>query len=133
MKNRLTLLLLSLAFSFAAINVNAHHEPATNKDGSVVTGVLTASFDPFGKQSRWRAVSPFPSNLGFFALDAAGNLLPPADLTLNLRWMTPTIIGTREWRSMHWTDSARQKSGLSVLQITHGFCTPYDNADTRLD
>ena len=48
MKKRFTLLLLSLFFSFSAITVTAHHEPATNKDGSIVTGVLTASFDPFG-------------------------------------------------------------------------------------
>ncbi|MDX2419360.1 MAG: hypothetical protein QNK19_18015 [Xanthomonadales bacterium] len=65
MKKCLILLLLLLTFSFAAINVSAHHEPATNKDGSIVTNVLTASFDPFG-QSSGRAVTPFPTNLGFF-------------------------------------------------------------------
>ena len=65
MKKCLTLLLLLVAISFAAINVNAHHEPATNKDGTIVTNVLTASFDPFG-QSSGRAVTPFPTNLGFF-------------------------------------------------------------------
>ena len=82
MSKRLILLILLLTFSFAAVNVNAHHEPATNKDGSIVSNVLTASFDPFG-QSSGRAVAPYPSNLGFFALDAEGNLMPPADLTLN--------------------------------------------------
>ena len=81
MKKCLILLLLLVAFSFAAINVSAHHEPATNKDGTIVTNVLTASFDPFG--SSGRAVAPYPSNLGFFALDAEGNLMGPADLTLN--------------------------------------------------
>jgi len=65
MKKRVTLLFLSLFFSLAAINVYAHQQGATNKDGSIVTGVLTASFDPFG-QSSGRAVTPFPSNLAFF-------------------------------------------------------------------
>jgi pimeloyl-ACP methyl ester carboxylesterase len=82
MKMRLVLPLLSLFLLFFTINVSAHHEPATNKDGSIVTNVLTASFDPFG-QSSGRPVSPFPSNLAFFALDAEGNLMPPSDLTLN--------------------------------------------------
>ena len=74
MNKRLVLLLLSLFLSLAAVNAYAHQEPATNKDGSVVTNVLTASFDPFG-QSSGRAVAPYPSNLGFFALDAEGNLV----------------------------------------------------------
>lgn len=82
MKMRLALPLLSLFLLLFSINVSAHHEPATNKDGSIVTNVLTASFDPFG-QSSGRPVSPFPSNLAFFALDAEGNLMPPSDLTLN--------------------------------------------------
>ncbi len=84
MKKCLILLFLLLTFSFAAINVSAHHEPATNKDGSIVTNVLTASFDPFG-QSSGRAVTPFPTNLGFFTTK---------DLTTETepRWMIPTII-----------------------------------------
>jgi pimeloyl-ACP methyl ester carboxylesterase len=83
MNQRLTLIFLALFLSlFAVVTVNAHHEPATNKDGSVVTNVLTASWDPFG-QSSGRPVTPFPSNLFYFGLDAAGNLLPPVDLTLN--------------------------------------------------
>ena len=65
MNKRLVLLLLSLFLSLAAVNAYAHQEPATNKDGSIVTNVLTASFDPFG-QSSGRAVTPFPTNLGFF-------------------------------------------------------------------
>jgi pimeloyl-ACP methyl ester carboxylesterase len=65
MKKRLALLILSLLFSITAMNVWAHEEWAKNKDGSVVTNVLTASFDPFG-QSSGRAVTPFPTNLGFF-------------------------------------------------------------------
>jgi len=84
MNKRVVLLFLSLVLSFAAFNVYAHQEGATNKDGSTVTGVLTASFDPFGLFNPGGApYAPFPSNLGFFALDSAGNLLPPGDLTLN--------------------------------------------------
>lgn len=82
MKTRLALLILSLFFSLTAINVYAHHGPATNKDGSIITGVLTASFNPF-PQPGVAVAAPFPSNLGFFALDSAGNLMGPADLTLN--------------------------------------------------
>jgi pimeloyl-ACP methyl ester carboxylesterase len=81
MNQRLTLLLLSLFLSLFAISVNAHQEPATNKDGSVVTGVLTASFNPIASPDV-PAVVPFPSNLGFFSISTAG-LVPPGDLTLN--------------------------------------------------
>lgn len=74
MKNRLALLILSMLFSITAMNVWAHEEWAKNKDGSVVTNVLTASFDPFG-QSSGRPVLPFPSNLAFFTT---------TDLTLDI-------------------------------------------------
>jgi len=77
MKKCLALLLLSALFSLAAINVNAHHEWAKNKDGSVVTGVLTASFNPFPSPGV-EAALPFPTNLAFFS----PTLDPPADLTL---------------------------------------------------
>jgi len=69
MNKRFILLFLSLFFSLTTFNIYAHQdgvwEGARNKDGSVVTGVLTASFDPFG-QSSGRPVLPFPSNLAFF-------------------------------------------------------------------
>ena len=74
MNKRLVLLLLSLFLSLAAVNAYAHQEPATNKDGSIVSNVLTASFDPFG-QSSGRPVLPFPSNLAFFTT---------TDLTLDI-------------------------------------------------
>lgn len=98
MKNRFTLLFLSLFFSFTAINVYAHEDGVwdgvKNKDGSYVTGVLTASFDPFGLfNPEEKPYAPFPSNLGFFALDSAGNLLPPGDLTLNTPVVDPTNYG----------------------------------------
>jgi len=69
MKKRLVLLLLSLLFSLTAMNVWAHDAGATNKDGSVVTGILTASFDPSG------GVLPSPTNFVYTGT---------TDLTLNI-------------------------------------------------
>ena len=73
MKNRFTLLFLSLFFSFTAINVYAHEDGVwdgvKNKDGSYVTGVLTASFDPSG------GVLPSPTNFAYTGT---------TDLTLNI-------------------------------------------------
>ncbi|MGB7452467.1 MAG: hypothetical protein WBM36_10105, partial [Lysobacterales bacterium] len=66
MKKRLVLPLLSIFLLLFAVFANAHHEPATNKDGSVVTGVLTASFNPFPSPGV-EATVPFPSNLLFFS------------------------------------------------------------------
>ncbi len=68
MNMRLVLLLV-----FFALNVNAQYGPALNKDGSVVTGVLTASFDPAGTFSG-RPVIPFPTSLLYTGT---------TDLTLN--------------------------------------------------
>ncbi len=81
MKKPFILPLLSLFLIFYSLTVTAHHEPATNKDGSIVTGVLTASFNPI-EAPGVPAVVPFPSNLGFFSVSPAG-LVPPSDLTLN--------------------------------------------------
>jgi len=67
MSKRLILVLLATLF---AVNVTA--APVvypTNKDGSIVTGVLTADFDPAG------GVAPIPSNLFFLGTD---------DFTLNV-------------------------------------------------
>ena len=82
MNKRLILILLSLFFTLSTINVNAHHEPATNKDGSVVTGVLTAGFDPFGN-SYPEPVFPFPSSLAYFT---------STDITLDVPVDDPTNI-----------------------------------------
>jgi hypothetical protein len=64
MNTRLILLLLCLS----VFNANAQYGPALNKDGSIVTGVLTAAYDPLN------GVFPFPFNLLF---------LGTTDLTLN--------------------------------------------------
>lgn len=67
MKSRLLLLFLSVF----AIHAQAQYGPALNKDGSVVTGVLTAAFDP-------TAGGPFPNNLFF----TAGGSLPDGTIDL---------------------------------------------------
>ncbi|MGD8384260.1 MAG: hypothetical protein PVF89_02520, partial [Lysobacterales bacterium] len=74
MSKRLILLFLSLF----TLNVSAQYGPALNKDGSVVTGVLTARFDPSN------SVVPFPSNLLFTGT---------TDLTLNIPAADPTDYG----------------------------------------
>jgi hypothetical protein len=76
MNQRLTLILLSLFLSLFAISVNALQEPATNKDGSIVTGVLTASFDPAGFNGD--PVFPLPSSL-FYTDTTDLTLNPPVD------------------------------------------------------
>ena len=92
MNKRVTLLFLSLFFSLTAFNVYAHDEPATNKDGSIVTGVLTASFDPVGNAAAGvKPAVPFPSNLGFFSFSPG--LTPTADLTLNTPVDDPNDYG----------------------------------------
>jgi pimeloyl-ACP methyl ester carboxylesterase len=82
MNKRLILLILSLFLSVFALTVNAHDGPATNKDGSIVTGVLTAGFDPFGN-SYPEAVLPFPASLAFFT---------STDLTLDIPVEDPDNI-----------------------------------------
>jgi hypothetical protein len=65
--NKRLILLLLLSFSITTA-VAEPTTPATNKDGSIVTGVLTAGYDPLN------GVFPFPFNLMF---------LDTTDLTLN--------------------------------------------------
>ena len=79
MNKRLIFLFLSLC----ALNSNAQWTdpmsgPALNKDGSIVTGVLTATFDPAN------SVVPFPSSLLFTGT---------TDLTLNIPAADPTDFG----------------------------------------
>jgi len=70
--NKRLILLLLLSFSITTA-VAAPVPPATNKDGSIVTGVLTAGYDPLNNEGLG-AVFPFPFNLLF---------LDTTDLTLN--------------------------------------------------
>jgi len=79
MSKRLILLFLSLF----TLNASAQYGPALNKDGSIVTGVLTASFDVDPSNPK----IPFPSNLLFTGAS-------PTDLTLNIPGATdPTDYG----------------------------------------
>ena len=92
MKTRVTLLFLSLLFALVTVTAFAHDEPATNKDGSIVTGVLTASFDPVGNaEAGVDPVVPFPSNLAFFSFSPG--LTPTADLTLQVPVDDPDNYG----------------------------------------
>jgi len=70
--NKRLILLLLLSFSITTA-VAAPVPPATNKDGSIVTGVLTAGYDPLNNEGLG-AVFPLPFNLLF---------LDTTDLTLN--------------------------------------------------
>lgn len=81
MNKRLFFLLLV----FFVFNVNAHEEAATNKDGSIVTGVLTASFDPRGTFSlSGEPILPFPTSLLY---------TDTTDLTLNIPVDDPLDFG----------------------------------------
>lgn len=72
--------LLVLFITLFAANVSAEpYELPTNKDGSPVTGVLTAGFDPLDTSGNG-PVYPFPFNLFFLDLETFGI----TDFTLNL-------------------------------------------------
>ena len=77
MTKRIYLILLAALFA-----ANAYAEPVdypTNKDGSIITGVLTAGWDPLDVSGAGPVV-PFPFNLFFLDLST----FSPTDLTLNL-------------------------------------------------
>jgi len=81
MNKRLFLILLV----FFAYNLYAHDEPAINKDGSIITGVLTAGFDPKATFSAsGEPVLPFPTSLLY---------LDTTDLTLNIPVDDPADYG----------------------------------------
>jgi pimeloyl-ACP methyl ester carboxylesterase len=77
MTKRIFLALLATLF---VANVSAEPvEYPTNKDGSTITGVLTAGFDPLDTEGNG-PVFPFPFNLFFLDLET----LDITDLTLNI-------------------------------------------------
>jgi hypothetical protein len=82
MNKRLVLLLLTI-FAF---NAQAHDDAATNKDGSIVSGILTAGFDPFGN-ARGESVAPFPASLAYYT---RGFQL--IDMTLDIPAEDPTDV-----------------------------------------
>lgn len=77
MKIRITLLVLSLFITSAYAHDPSvsNAGPALNKDGSVVTGILTAAFDPSN------GVLPFPNNLLFTGTGDLTLNIPVADAT----------------------------------------------------
>ena len=79
MTKRIFLALLATLF---VANVSAEPvEYPTNKDGSIITGVLTAGFDPLDTETDDNGpIYPFPFNLFYLDLET----LAPTDLTLNL-------------------------------------------------
>ena len=87
MSKRIFILLLVSLF---AANVSAEPvELPTNKDGSIITGVLSAGFDPLGFSGRG-PVYPFPFNLLFLDLNT---LSPTGDLTLVIPVDDPEDFG----------------------------------------
>lgn len=87
MSKRIILLLLVSLFT---VNVSAEPvELPTNKDGSIITGVLTAGFDPLGFSGRG-PVYPFPFNLLFLDLET---LEQTQDFTLVIPVEDPDNFG----------------------------------------
>lgn len=82
MNKLLTTILICLFPLLIPTTALAQYGPALNKDGSYVTGVLTASFDPRG--SFGVAKSPFPTSLLYNGT---------TDLTLNVPAADPTNFG----------------------------------------
>src|SRR5210317_2136146 len=107
MKKRLVLILLTI-FAF---NVHAHDQAATNKDGSIVTGILTAGFDPFAS-ARGENVLPFPSSLLYFT---RGFQL--IDMTLDIPAEDPSNTG----------DPAVALSALDGFSTTEKWVTSFYN------
>lgn len=111
MKKSLTLLFLSLFCALTSFSVFAVPvDYPTNKDGSTITGILTASYDPQGTFSA-EAVIPFPSSLAFTTT---------TDMTLDIPADDPSNTGdpkvalsamdgystTEKWvTSFAWNDS----------------------------
>jgi pimeloyl-ACP methyl ester carboxylesterase len=83
MTKRIFLALLATLF-VADVSAEPVEYP-TNKDGSTITGVLTAGFDPLDSAGRGPVV-PFPFNLFFLDLDT----FAITDFTLNLPVEDPT-------------------------------------------
>jgi hypothetical protein len=87
MTKRIILVLLASLFAVTALA-----EPVvypTNKDGSVITGVLTAAFDPLDQNGQGPVV-PFPFNMLY--LDLA-TLSPTGDYTLVIPVDDPEDFG----------------------------------------
>jgi hypothetical protein len=63
-KNRLILLIVTFAFASQAWAQQSTYD-GTNKDGSVVTAIFTAGYDPRPADPNRAPIYPFPFNLLF--------------------------------------------------------------------
>jgi len=106
--NKRLILLLLLSFSITTA-VAAPAPGATNKDGSIVTGVLTASFDPQATFSG-RNVLPFPTSLMY---------LGTTDLTVNIPVTDPD----------NFQDPAVAINSLDGFSTTEKWITEFANND----
>lgn len=114
MKKTLTILILLLCTS----SVFAHDFAARNKDGSIVTGVLTASFDPFGTFSfDGESVTPTPASLA---------LQTTRDLTLDIPVDDPTDF-TNPFVALNSQDGFSTTEKW-VTQFADGAGADFDNA-----
>jgi hypothetical protein len=106
MNKRFILLLLTTLIS---TNVLAKPvPPATNKDGSIVSGFLTANFDPSA------GVIPFPSNLLFLGTD---------DFTLN-----PPVANPNDY-----SDPAVALSAIDGFSTSEKWVTTFSSFPNQLD
>ena len=104
MTKRIYLILLAALFA-----ANAYAEPVeypTNKDGSIITGVLTADFNPSA------GVTPIPTNLFF---------LGTTDLTLN-----PPVADPSDYSDPLVALSAEDGFSTTEKWVTTFTGTPYD-------
>ncbi len=110
MKLRTILLLSTVFMSQAFADPHPGDEGARNKDGSVVTGILTAQFDPSN------LILPFPSNLLFVAPT------PTADLTLSAPEQLSRVDGfstTERWVTT-FTDRNGEPGSIDPLSVEAG-------------
>ncbi len=106
MNKRLILLLLSTLLTTHALATPV--PPATNKDGSIVSGYLTADFDPSA------GVTPLPINLLFLDTD---------DLTLNPEVDDPT----------DYSDPLVALSAIDGFSTTERWVTAFSSFPNQLD
>jgi len=126
MNKRLILILFTILF---AANVTAEPvEYPTNKDGSVITGVLTAGFDPLDTEGKG-PVYPFPFNLFFLDLST----FAISDFTLNLPADDPNDFGdplvalsaidgfstTEKW-TVKFVDDLRNPGSIDPASVVPG-------------
>ncbi len=115
MTKRILLVLLASLFAVTALAAPVVYP--TNKDGSVITGVLTAAFDPLDQNGAGPVV-PFPFNMLY--LDLA-TLSPTGDYTLVIPVDDPEDFG----------DPSVALSAMDGFSTTEKWVTSFVNYPTR--